>query len=232
MIHQHIFASPKPGMTEKQFQDYWLNVHAVKFASKITQIKKYKIDTRIDWKGEVKKPIWSGIAEIWLKNPKEQLESLQSKPFLQGARLDEPKWAAFWNTLVLDTDAHVIKAGPPEKRECPGVKLVVLVKRKPGMSVADYRKYHLDRHVPLVEKIPAIRRHLVCFTRDSWYAVGEPRFDGIVQAWFDDVASLDRMLETREFIEGGADDVNFLEPKHIFFMAVKEHWVIGPKARK
>jgi EthD domain len=41
MIHQLIFAHPKPGMSEKDFQDYWVNVHAVNYASKIPQIKKY-----------------------------------------------------------------------------------------------------------------------------------------------------------------------------------------------
>ena len=43
MIHQHIWASPKPGMTEQQFQDYWLNYHAVNFAAKIPQILAYSL---------------------------------------------------------------------------------------------------------------------------------------------------------------------------------------------
>ena len=124
MIHQHIFASPKPGMTEAEFQNYWLNVHAVNYASKITQIKRYKIDTRIDWSGEVDSPIWSGIAEIWLNNEEEQLASLQSPEFLQGARLDEPNWAAFWNTLGLDTDAHPVSAPPSDNPGADEVKLV------------------------------------------------------------------------------------------------------------
>ena len=47
MIHQFIFAAPKPGMTESEFQDYWVNVHAVKYASKIPQIKQYSVSTRM-----------------------------------------------------------------------------------------------------------------------------------------------------------------------------------------
>ena len=47
MIHQLIFAHPKPGMSEQEFQDYWVDVHAVQYASKIPQIRKYLIDTRI-----------------------------------------------------------------------------------------------------------------------------------------------------------------------------------------
>jgi hypothetical protein len=35
MIHQFVFAAPKRGMTAEEFQDYWVNVHAVKFAGRI-----------------------------------------------------------------------------------------------------------------------------------------------------------------------------------------------------
>ena len=91
MIHQLIFAGPKPGMTDSEFQDYWVNVHAVQYASKIKQIKKYLIDTTIESAVPQNSP-YRGVAEIWLENEQEQLESLQSTEFLQGARLDEPKW--------------------------------------------------------------------------------------------------------------------------------------------
>lgn len=120
MIHQLIFARPKPGMTEEAFQRYWLEVHAPKFASKIPQIQRYLIDTRIPFQDKGQDPLFSGIAEIWLENEKEQLESLQTKEFLQGARADEPNWAAFWATLALDTTAHVLLDGPPPRSSPPG----------------------------------------------------------------------------------------------------------------
>lgn len=232
MIHQHIYASPKPGMSEAAFQRYWLETHAVHFAAKIPQIKKYKIDTRIDWKGESKPPMWSGIAEIWLRNEKEQLESLQTPEFLGGARLDEPKWAAFWNTLVLDTDTHVVQAGSPETRDCPGVKLLVLTKRKPGMTVGDYRKHTLGALRGADQKIAGLQRCWQCFTRDAWYAAGEPRFDGITHLWFDDLGTMEEILTVEDckeaFIPGAKA---FVEPRYVFTMATREHWVIGPEQR-
>ena len=141
MIHQHIFASPKPDMSEAAFQEYWLHVHAVKYASKIPQIRKYLIDTRVAVEGETEEPLWSGVAEIWLRNGQEQLESLQTEEFLQGARLDEPNWAAFWRTLVLDTDAHILLEGD---EAAGGVKLIVLAKRKEGLPL-----HRLFRHETL-----------------------------------------------------------------------------------
>ncbi len=144
MIHQHIYASPKPGMTEHEFQDYWLNVHAVKYASKIKQIKKYLICTRVPCMGTIDPPVWSGCAEIWLENEKEQLASLQSKEFLEGARLDEPKWAAFWNTMVLDTDSQ--NTVLPEKYNYKDefFKLTYILKRKHGLCLESFRNQFLQ----------------------------------------------------------------------------------------
>lgn len=62
MIHQLIFAAPKPGLSEAEFHRYWLEEHAVRYAAKIPQIRKYKIDTRLPRPGET--PVWNGVAEI------------------------------------------------------------------------------------------------------------------------------------------------------------------------
>ena len=99
MIHQLIFASPKPGMSEQEFQDYWINVHAVKYASKIPQIKRYMIDARIPFEPESTEPLFSGVAEIWLKNEAEQLASLQTREFLEGARSHSARECGFCCSL-------------------------------------------------------------------------------------------------------------------------------------
>ena len=108
MIHQLIFAAPKPGMAERDFQDYWRTVHAVRFASRIPQIRKYAVDDRVPRPTDSGEPTWSGVGEIWLRDDEEQIASLQTPEFIEGARADEPNWAAFWRTLVLDTDAHTV----------------------------------------------------------------------------------------------------------------------------
>lgn len=224
MIHQLIFAAPKPGMSEREFQRYWVEVHAVKYASKIPQIRKYLIDTRVDRPGESGEPLWSGIAEIWIENEKEQLQSLQSPEFLQGARLDEPNWAAFWKTLVLDTDAHELLAGPPLAKGQSWVKVVTLWKRKEGLKLAAFRDHALKTHAPKALKLPGLRRYLQCHVRDSWYAVGEPRFDAVSMQWYDDARAV--------AAAAGEDLKAFVEPRYVFSMAAQEHWIIGPEARE
>jgi len=232
MIHQLIFAHAKPGMSEKEFQDYWINVHAVKYASKIPQIKRYMIDSRVPFGSEPQDPLFQGCAEIWLENEQEQLASLQSKEFLEGARLDEPNWAAFWRTIVLDTTTHVLLAGPPMQKGSTMVKLFVLVKRKPGISLEIFRQYSLEAHASKVLKLPGLRRYYQCHVRDSFYTLGEAILDSASLLWFDDISTLEQMMESPEYKEQVQPDLaNFVDLKYVHTMVATEKWIIGPESR-
>ncbi|GGR95379.1 MULTISPECIES: EthD domain-containing protein [Streptomyces] len=226
MIHQLIFAHPKPGMTEEEFQRYWLEVHGPNYAAKIPQIVKYCVDTRIPLGPEPDDPMWSGIAEIWLRNDEEQIASLQTPEFLEGARKDEPNWAAFWRTVVLDTDAHTLKAGPGPGRPHP-VKLVMLVKRKNGTTVAEFRERALTGHARLALDIPGLQRYLQCHVRDGGYAIGEPVLDAAWQLSFEDETALAAAVDSPEFKAFQEDLSAFCETRYIHSMAVREHWLIG-----
>ncbi|MFE0463965.1 EthD domain-containing protein [Kitasatospora sp. NPDC058965] len=232
MIHQFILAAPKPGMTTQEFQDYWVNVHAVKFASKIPQIRKYLIDSRIPFDGDLGTPALphQGIAEIWLANGEEQLASLQTDEFLQGARLDEPTWAAFWQTLVVDTTAHEIVPGP-EDGPAGRVKLTVLLKRAPGLDLAEYRSRTLGEYAQVVAGAPGLRRALHAHTVDGAYVFGEAGFDSVEQFWFDDEAALTAALASPWFAELKAAQQGLVDPKYVFSLASTETWIIGPTPR-
>jgi uncharacterized protein (TIGR02118 family) len=231
MIHQFIFACPKPGMSEAEFQRYWVEEHAVRYASKIPQIRKYLIDTRVALPGETADPRWSGVAEIWLENEQEQLASLQTPEFLQGARLDEPKWAAFWRTVVLDTTAHPIVTGPPETRESAMVKLLVIAKRREGLPLQSFRAHFLGTHATRVSALPGLRRYQQGHVRDAWYAISETAFDAVEQLWFDDVEAALAAQQSVQMDMVSADYRVCTEERTVHTMLTREHWVIGPEPR-
>lgn len=234
MIHQHIFAGPKPGMSAKEFQDYWVNVHAVQYAGRIPQFRRYVVDTRIPFDEDMGDPTfpYQGVAEIWFLNDDEALACAQSKEYLDGARIDEPRWAAYWLTFALDTTAHVIVEGPPLSREPTSVKWLVLLKRKPGLSVADFRGYSLETHAPIACNLPGVRRYQQCHVRDSSYFFGETRFDCVSQIWFDDMRAFTAMTASAEFQEQFKSDLQaFTDSKYVFSLATEEHWIIGPEYR-
>jgi hypothetical protein len=226
MIHQFILAAPKPGMTVEEFQSYWVNVHAVKFASRIPQIRRYLVDTRVEFDGDLGSPPLphQGIAEIWLENEQEQLASLRSDEFLHGARQDEPNWAAFWLTIVVDTTAHEIVPGPAPDG-C--VKLTTLLKRRPGMPLSDYRRATLDSYAPAVSGLPGLRRHLHCHTRDSAYTFAEANFDSVEQLWFDDLDALRAALRSPYHAEQVAPArAELTDPRYGFSLTATENWII------
>lgn len=226
MVHQLIFAAPKPGMTVEEFQRYWLDVHAPRYASKIPQIKKYLIDTVVPF-GPTGQPLWNGVAEIWLENDEDQLASLQSEEFLQGTRLDEPNWAAFWQTVVLDTDAHVVAPPSPDA----GVKLIRLVKRKEGMRLEEFRERSLGKYTELVSEIPGLDGYLQGHTRDGAYGVGEAVLDAAHQLWFADTDALSAALTSPEFRRAEDELGSLVEARYLHGLVTEEHWVIGPERR-
>lgn len=231
MIHQFIFAAPKPGFTVTEFQDYWTKVHAVNFASKIPQIKRYLIDVRIPFPGELGSPQLphQGIAEIWLQNEKQQIASLQTKEFLEGARRDEPNWAAFWLTFVLDTTAFELVPGQPPPGKTPSwVKLTLLRKRRPGLGLAEYRDRGLNSYAAAIASLPGLRRHLQAHTRDGAYVFGEAQFDSVDQIWFDDVPALTAALGSESFTEKVLPEQAALtDPRYVFSLTAKENWIVG-----
>jgi uncharacterized protein (TIGR02118 family) len=228
MIHQFIFAAPRPGMTEAEFQRYWLQVHAPQYASKILQIRKYCVDTRVSLPEESGEPLWSGVAEIWLQNEKEQIESLQSKEFLEGARRDEPNWAAFWRTVVLDTTAHILLSEASEAYENGMFKLLVLSKRKEGLPLEGFRACFLGPHATRVATLPGLYRYSQGHVRDSFYTIGEAVLDCVEQLWFD---SLDAASTALHFVQSGGDYQLFVQESYLHTMLVQEHWIIGPEPR-
>src|SRR5437868_430797 len=136
MIHQFIFAGPKPGLPTSAFQSYWRHFHAVDFAAKIPQIRQYLVATRLSLSSPRPVPFFEGVAEIWLKDDEEQLASFQSREFLQGARLDEPRWAAFWRSFVHDSDSVVVRES--DVTDAGLVKVYVFLKRRREDSLAEF----------------------------------------------------------------------------------------------
>jgi uncharacterized protein (TIGR02118 family) len=229
MLRQLIFAAPKPGMSVQDFQDYWVHKHAVQYASKIPQVRRYSIDTMLPDIAKPDPPLFAGCAEIWVDDAEAVVAALQSPEYLQGARMDEPNWAAFWMTVALVTETHVMLAGPPDSRDSTLVKVMMLVKRKGSLEVADFHRYALEQHAPKLLNLPGLRRQEMCLVPEMFYATAETPYDGVFMAWFDDIAAAQAALTSpvaqSEVIP---DEENFLNPKYLHLMVAREHWIIGP----
>jgi len=67
------------------------------------------------------------------------------------------------------------------------IKVAALVKRKPGLTEADFTRIWSVEHPPLVRQLPGLRRYQQNHPlphRKPW------PWDGLAELWFDDVAAV------------------------------------------
>jgi uncharacterized protein (TIGR02118 family) len=223
MIHTLYFITRKPTISDAEFHRYWREVHGP-IAERISQLKRYEQSHRIPFAGS--NSSYDGAAEVWLENEAALAALRKSPEYLNGALADEPHFIDMNRVEWLVTKDHVILDGPQTPQQ---VKSIFLLKRQSGMSLADYRKYWLEVHGPIVCKLPGLQRYVQCHTLDAAYDYAEPRWDGVAQLWVADVNALHRMLESREFKEESwPDGAKFLDQSLVSSFVAQEHQVIWP----
>jgi hypothetical protein len=79
-------------------------------------------------------------------------------------------------------------------------KVLLLLKRRTGMSMADFRSYYEDHHSKLGMKHGMtvkryIRRYVTPLSDPAKVLPGELDFDVITELWFDDQAAFEKMLQ-------------------------------------
>ena len=91
------------------------------------------------------------------------------------------------------------------------VKAFNFFKRKPGLSVDDFRNYWLNEHAAVIRAIPELRKYVAAIRLLSAYRNHEPLYDGISEAWFDDEAVLRATADAAPRRAAKADDAKFVD---------------------
>jgi uncharacterized protein (TIGR02118 family) len=88
------------------------------------------------------------------------------------------------------------------------VKFVACLKRKPGMSSAEFHRYWKDAHGPLVKSVPEFMRHLRKYVQSHSVSDSVPGFpsapsqyDGIAELWFDSVEEVSKAFNEPRYLE-------------------------------
>jgi len=120
-------------------------------------------------------------------------------------------------------------------------KIVYCVRRKPGMSVAEFQDYWLNTHGPLVRQHAAalnIRRYVQTHTVHQGLTEamvksrnGLEPFDGVAELWYDSEADVFAAAKTeqgkaagRELVE---DENRFIDGAASVVFAGTEHEIVG-----
>jgi uncharacterized protein (TIGR02118 family) len=108
------------------------------------------------------------------------------------------------------------------------VKAIALLKRKPSLSLEQFRKHYEEVHAPLAKRVfPFIRKYVRNYVTTMPFSSGdkEPEFDCITEEWFDDMKGFHAMMDIWMSETGRAireDEREFLDRSRIVYLIVEE----------
>lgn len=109
------------------------------------------------------------------------------------------------------------------------IKLIALLKRKPGISREEFARRWLNDHTKLSTQIPGIKgyRINICTPQQPAGTGDEPIYDGTAELWWDSLEEMEKAFDTEIGKIAGADADDFCEIRlHLY---TEEHIVIpGP----
>ena len=110
------------------------------------------------------------------------------------------------------------------------IKLMGMLRRKPGMSPQEFHSYWRNVHAPLVMGVQGFARHVRKYVQSHAVdaqlvpgADGEPAFDGIAELWFDSLDDLRRAISDPCYLsEIHPDELKFLDFPNCVILLVEE----------
>lgn len=112
------------------------------------------------------------------------------------------------------------------------IKLIVAIKKRPDLSVAEFQSHWRNQHAALVRNSPAsqryIRKYIQCFTLLSEYdAAGNAAYDGTAELWFDSVEDKEKFFSDPDYIRDiQPDEPRFADMENTRFFVTEEFSVI------
>ena len=90
------------------------------------------------------------------------------------------------------------------------VKLIALLKAKPGLSRAEFEKRWVEGHAPLTLKFKNLKSYRINVAIDEYQEIeGELPFDGTAELWWDSVEEMQADFDSPEAETAVADADTF-----------------------
>jgi uncharacterized protein (TIGR02118 family) len=222
MVKAIYFIKRKHRMPLAHFRSYWLGEHA-RLVKQLPRLRRYVQSHTMDSGYSNHEPVYDGIAELWYDDTTAMRVGADTAEGLAAAA-DQANFIDKSSFDFIITEEREQKHGTMH----PGMaKMISFLTRKNGLSVEAFQEYWANHHGPLAAKIPQLRHYVQSHVRRSAYHAGRnPRYDGVAETWFDNLADLRASGETAEYLTVRADEANFLEPGAIRFIIAQEHVIV------
>ena len=110
------------------------------------------------------------------------------------------------------------------------VKVITLLKRKPGISREEFSRYWAKNHGPLIARVlPGVKRYVQNHSLKLG-GRGEPQLDGVVELWYEDEKDWRASSDWYQSPAGKVvwdDEAKFIDRDKMVFFVAKEK-VIKP----
>jgi uncharacterized protein (TIGR02118 family) len=104
------------------------------------------------------------------------------------------------------------------------VKLIALLKRKPGMSSEDFAKRWLHDHTKLSSQMPGLLEYRINLATSKQPDGNEPLYDGTAELWWESLEAKEASFASDIGKAAGADADEFCKVRlHVY---TEEHFVV------
>ena len=105
------------------------------------------------------------------------------------------------------------------------VKLIAFLRRKPGMTMEEFKKRWVEEHTKISAQLPGLRGYYINIATERQQGGGEPLFDGTAELWWDSIEDMEASFATEIGVLAGADGDAFTSYRvHLY----TEEFVIVP----
>lgn len=94
------------------------------------------------------------------------------------------------------------------------VKLIAFLKRKPGMTLEQFKVRWVDQHTKLSAKMPGLKGYYININLPDQPSNGEPNYDGTAELWWDSVEAMEAAFASPEGAAAGKDADEFCEARY------------------
>jgi uncharacterized protein (TIGR02118 family) len=103
------------------------------------------------------------------------------------------------------------------------INAVTLLRRRPGLSVDEFRRHWRHDHAALIARLPGIARYVQSRPLDENPAGGEPVCDGFAELWVRDSQALRAISASAAYAAVLADEEHFLDRAANTLVVTDEH---------
>ena len=100
--------------------------------------------------------------------------------------------------------------------------MIILLKKKDSLTDQEFAKYLLEKHAPLTQKMPGLRKYVVNVVRRP--PNREPDYDGVVELWFDDSETMKKAFTSTEGQATQKDTESFTSK--LITLYIDEHTIV------